>query len=342
MNVAEEATSLCPLEYCASPRAGEGVRAFLRDTRVLFNQTCGRRTRARACRRSDGRWADFGGPGQGDFQREKKTPQFVIRHLHSGRIGRFERWLARVGGGGSLPELDYIHMFLPHEPREFLPDGRRYVTPDAALEGPPAYDKKFLSQQEQQRVQLQLGYTDRVVGQVIARLKKLGLYDDAFVVVVADHGESFDTKRTPAGPFVPGHLGYRRAVTPPQPRRHRIDPDVHQVPEGPRAVRSRRPLRARRRHLPDDRGDDRAAACRRWTGRRCRSPATAVTTRWRSGRPTTGRAGGRREWQRERKASLASRLRLFGSGQRIRCTRSARRPSCREGAVRSSVTAPGP
>jgi hypothetical protein len=214
MNVAEEATSLCPLEYCARERVHHGLRSLFRDTRVVFHQII-RPEDSRGGLPSISRsWADFTqGFRTTAFQRQKKTPQFVIRHLHSGRIGRFKRWLARVGEGGARPQLDYIHMFLPHEPREFLPDGRRYVTPDGALEGPPAYDKPFLSLQEQQRVQLQIGYTDGVIGEVVARLKRLGIYDDALIVVVADHGESFDTKATPAGPFVPGHLGYRRAVS---------------------------------------------------------------------------------------------------------------------------------
>ena len=213
MNVAEEATSICPYEYC---RDGDRQSAtFFDDTRVVFNQIVRPEGQRKSLPSIRHRWRAFeAGALQASFQTRKKTPAFVIRHLHSGRIGRFERWLAKIGRGGDFPELDYIHTFLPHEPREFIPDGRRYVTPDSALEGPPAYDNRFLSEQAEQRTILQLGYTDRVVGRVIERLKQLGIYDDAFLVVVADHGESFlPPKRTPAGPFVPGHLGYRRAVT---------------------------------------------------------------------------------------------------------------------------------
>src|SRR5699024_3654624 len=42
-----------------------------------------------------------------------------------------------------------------------------------------------------QRHLLQLQATDRLIGRVIARLKAIGAYDDAMIVVTADHGVSF-------------------------------------------------------------------------------------------------------------------------------------------------------
>jgi Sulfatase len=321
MNVAEEATSLCPYEYCRRDDARPGVRARVHsmwdDTRVVFNQIVRPEDARESLPSIRHRWSDFdAGPLATGFQTRKKTPEFVIRHLHSGRIGRFDRWLARIGGGGAQPELDYIHAFLPHEPREFLPDGRRYVTPDDALEGPPAYDKPFLSRQEEQRVQLQLGYTDRVVGRVIGRLKRLGMYDDAFVVVVADHGESFDTKPTPAGPFVPGQLGFRRAVTP------RNLADIASIPmfikypkgHGPSGIDDRYvrdvdilPTIAKTIGLPLAPVSGTPLQDPSYRGHR----EVAVGTTF----DGTVRASVA-DWQRERRASLERRLRLFGSGRR--------------------------
>jgi hypothetical protein len=175
MNVAEEATTLCPYEFCArGQRPARG--SFWNDTRVVFNQIVRPKDQRDELPSIRHRWTDYdAGPLKASFKTRKKTPAFVIRHLHSGRIGRFDRWLKEMGPGGAHPQLNYIHMFLPHEPREFMPDGRRYVTPDSALEGPPAYNNRFLSEQEMQRTILQLGYTDRVVGEVLARLKRQGI-----------------------------------------------------------------------------------------------------------------------------------------------------------------------
>jgi hypothetical protein len=42
-----------------------------------------------------------------------------------------------------------------------------------------------------QRHLLQLGFADRLLGELVGRLRRLGLYRDALVVVVADHGIGF-------------------------------------------------------------------------------------------------------------------------------------------------------
>jgi hypothetical protein len=44
----------------------------------------------------------------------------------------------------------------------------------------------------QQRQILQLQYTDALVGRIVDRLEKEGLYDSSLLVVVADHGQAFD------------------------------------------------------------------------------------------------------------------------------------------------------
>jgi hypothetical protein len=321
MNVDEEATSLCPVEYCrrrpGSPGAGSRAGSMLRDTSTVFNQIvrpAGARSSLPSIRH---RWADFSaGPLPTGFKTEKKTADYVISHLHGGRIERFDRWLGGIGRGGAQPQLHYIHAFLPHEPREFLPDGRSYPTPDSALEGPPAYDKRFLDQQGEQRTLLQLGYTDRVLGKVIARLKRLGIYDDALVVVVADHGESFETKPTPAGPFVPGHLGYRRAVT------ARNLADIASIPmfikypkgHGPSGIDDRfvravdiLPTIARVIGLPLAPLAGTPLGQPGYRGH----PEVEVGTTY----DGTVRMGVQ-QWQARRAASLERRLRLFGSGSR--------------------------
>ena len=51
---------------------------------------------------------------------------------------------------------------------------------------------------ERQRHLLQAGYTDRLVGQILEQLEEVDLYDDAAVVVTADHGIAFHGRREPA------------------------------------------------------------------------------------------------------------------------------------------------
>ena len=139
----------------------------------------------------------------------------VIHRLAFGRVERFRSAVRRITAG-STPQLSVIHMLFPHEPRQYLPDGRRYQkgrSLDSALDGPGSYHRRFLTEQAIQRTLLQLQFTDRLLGELVARLKREGLWNRSAVVLVSDHGESFQVKRTPAGPFQVGKLTFRRAVT---------------------------------------------------------------------------------------------------------------------------------
>src|SRR3954471_9478317 len=136
------------------------------------------------------RWRDFGGGDQGA---EKGT---------SG--GRLEKGtiLKALGGGGrpsmfldavanirpsAKPTLNFAHVLLPHEPRQYLQDGRSYqqgADPDPSLDGPESFNIPFLAGQAHQRELLQLGYLDRLVGRLIDHLEQPGFFDNAPVLVL--------------------------------------------------------------------------------------------------------------------------------------------------------------
>jgi hypothetical protein len=61
---------------------------------------------------------------------------------------------------------------------------------------------------------LQLEFVDRLVGELVVRMKRAGVFDKSLIALMSDHGESFDVKKTPAGAFRLGELSFRRAVTP--------------------------------------------------------------------------------------------------------------------------------
>jgi hypothetical protein len=94
---------------------------------------------------------------------------------------------------GPRPALWYVHLMLPHSPWRYLPSGRRYAIRQApGWGGDEVWNANQAAvDQYWQRHLLQLGYADRVLGKLIARLRESGLYDRALVVVTADHGISF-------------------------------------------------------------------------------------------------------------------------------------------------------
>jgi hypothetical protein len=140
----------------------------------------------------------------------------VLERLSRGRVSRFDSALRGIRTGSDPPSLTFVHAFFPHEPRQYLPTGKSYqggADPEPALDGPPSFTSEWLTEQSLQRTLLQLMFTDSLVGRLVKRLKDTRQWDSTLLVITADHGESFQRKRTPARPFEVGHLHWRRAVT---------------------------------------------------------------------------------------------------------------------------------
>jgi hypothetical protein len=217
MRVSEEATNLCPARLCERPNErGATARLTLLadDASVVYGYLVAPDTLRDQLPPINDRWRNFrDSPDTGRGQ--AVAPNQVIARLVGGqRPQRFQTSVAAIRPG-RRPTLDFVHALLPHEPLEYLPTGQRYeAVARSGLAGPPSYDNAFLTDQALQRHLLQVGFADRLLGQLIAQLRRNGLWDRAMVVVVADHGISFRVKPTPAPPFVVGQLGYRRELTP--------------------------------------------------------------------------------------------------------------------------------
>lgn len=89
--------------------------------------------------------------------------------------------------------LHLIHIQKPHYPWRTLPDGRLY-SPDQG-EWIRFMDENSVWQAPEevtdialQRHLLEAGYADSMIGQVVDRLKRTGLWEEALFVVAADHG----------------------------------------------------------------------------------------------------------------------------------------------------------
>jgi hypothetical protein len=93
---------------------------------------------------------------------------------------------------GGRPRLDFLHVLLPHVAYEYLPTGQRYTAPPfPAGDFFGAWLDEDVASAARQRHLLQLMYTDRLLGQVLDRLRQLDRYDESLVVVTADHGAGF-------------------------------------------------------------------------------------------------------------------------------------------------------
>jgi hypothetical protein len=108
----------------------------------------------------------------------------------------FPRFLRRIRpySGAGKPPLYFLHVLLPHHPWRLLPSGRSYgesVPPNPGLRDNQWNSDDVAVEQGWQRHMLQVGYVDRALGRLMARLRATGLWNRSLVVLTADHGVAF-------------------------------------------------------------------------------------------------------------------------------------------------------
>ncbi len=87
------------------------------------------------------------------------------------------------------PALYFLHVILPHSPWIYMPSGTYYPgNRDFVSEWG---SEEWVTSLEFQRHLLQLGATDKLLGETLDRLRAVGKYDEALIVVIGDHGVCF-------------------------------------------------------------------------------------------------------------------------------------------------------
>ena len=121
----------------------------------------------------------------------------------SERGSHFFSFLDLVEPRDHQPRLYFLHLVMPHAPWRYLPTGQRYpeADPMPGENDPPGRGKgwrgdSWLVSQGLQRHLLQTQLADRLLGALLDKLEKKGLYDGSLVVVAADHGVGFVPGRT--------------------------------------------------------------------------------------------------------------------------------------------------
>ena len=122
---------------------------------------------------------------------ERRRRPAIIPNLKGGRAERFGEFIRSINAS-RRPTLWMKHALLPHGPWIYLPSGRR-SRPDGpellpGMQTIPGFYDDYLTSHNEQRYLLQLGFVDRLLGRMVARLKSQGMYDDTLIVVTADHG----------------------------------------------------------------------------------------------------------------------------------------------------------
>lgn len=197
LRVMESQTHLCPDDLCDEGREPlvERVGSLLSDLSIVYGHLALPESMSARLPSITSSWRDFGAE-EGPVVRLQRGPSEPGGRAadYIGRAGEIEAFLDRLEAPGRRPTLAFLHTLLPHHPWEYLPNGKVYASNLGTQPG--MVNERWvgdpeLAVQGYQRHLLQVGYVDLVLGRILDRLEATGQYDDALIVVVADHGTSF-------------------------------------------------------------------------------------------------------------------------------------------------------
>lgn len=223
LDVSEALTDLCARPACPVQRVepfGRRMRRIasdaVRDVPALPVSL--RKRLSDAWRPSGSTAAERPDPARGES---------VRRLMYATQDVRFERFLQTIVPARE-PTLNFLHLLLPHRPWLYEPSGRKYrslrqisVSPFGRWPRDPRVRSLGW-----QRHLLQVEYVDRLIARLVARMKAVGLYDRALLVVTADHGAAFrpgDHSRVVTEGNVAEIASVPLFVKPPHQRRGEVD-----------------------------------------------------------------------------------------------------------------------
>ena len=198
LKIQESVTLLCPPRDCSSHAhdepVGGSVRAVLKRSARLLEDIVSPSDSV------DDPTAGFREPTAEERAAEQDTTVRRTNVATGFRFGTIRenqpaRFTTFVDGlqPSATPTVHFLHVLLPHTPYRQLPSGMRYepATSNLTDKGAAGGEQAWWLKLTRQRYEAQLAYTDALVGDTIRALRRSGLYDDALVVVTADHGRNF-------------------------------------------------------------------------------------------------------------------------------------------------------
>ena len=174
------------------PGLPERMRELFEDASVLYAHTVVPEPFRHRLPVMEGQWRGFlqAAPAA--------TSSFEWPYAEShGRIAGFRQLIDSLQPR-NVPSFYFLHTLLPHFPFVFNERGQLHSNKFSFLTmhlreatGSNDWPDETTARLVYQAHLLQLGFTDRLLGSVLDRLVELELFDDALVIVTADHGTNF-------------------------------------------------------------------------------------------------------------------------------------------------------
>ena len=185
LHVEEPLSELCPESLCPPERIGLGawLAGVLRDLVIVYLTVALPDDLTGSLPPVNQTWNDFA--ASETFQDRWREARVDDRRQ---TVTRFVESITAAPG----PMLHFMHVLLPHEPWLYLPTGQQFtfLRQNVGLRDGRWTDDPWAAVLNYQRYLLQLGYVDTLLGRLMARLHEVGIYDDALIVITADHGAS--------------------------------------------------------------------------------------------------------------------------------------------------------
>jgi Sulfatase len=189
LNVWESVTHLCPAKLCRSVTPSQSfakrMSSLFSDTGVVYlHMLLPDEYEARLPSVTTS-WGNFRGGSSASTAGGGAS--------EAGRPAFFERFVASLHDS-RRPTLNLVHVLLPHGHWIFLPSCHRYavttpVSPGLGLHARWTGDQWPVTQAYQRHL-LQVQCTDRLIGDLVRRMRATGIYDRSLLIVTADHGVS--------------------------------------------------------------------------------------------------------------------------------------------------------
>lgn len=199
MHVIEWVASMCPAEVCPdyAGRAPARFASLIADAAVVYSHLAAPPGLEDSLPSIDNSWAGFLG--------QAETPEGEAIEVSGLPVpapalrADWIDWLQRIANGiGQGSILSYSHVPAPHVPWVTNPSGTHYTRPEqyTEVEGVGG-DGRWAGSQAFgvvgfQRHLYQVGMLDRMLGRIFASMDRTNTWDRSLVVVVADHGASFE------------------------------------------------------------------------------------------------------------------------------------------------------
>ncbi len=213
----EPVTALCPTSVCENsnplePKPGVGARmlSLASDLRVVYLRILLPTELAGWLPEIDRVWSDFDSNAaeQEDGRVEveaatvdelpagfsdRRANDYIRDELATAREASVSAFIEGLPSTEAVAPFVFLHAALPHAPYRYAPSGRQYAN-SGGLPGLDAgvwLDNEWAVAQAEQRYLMQIGTTDSLLGELLDWLEASEWYDDALIIVTADHGVGF-------------------------------------------------------------------------------------------------------------------------------------------------------